>query len=503
MEESKTNLALNFFQEIINNIPLAICVKTYPEFSIKYANYTFESFVRKRTDELIGKKDFEIFSPDVAKVMQNFDSKVVSEKKSMKFSINNPFGNNPNLVVEVQKTPLYSKSNNEVEYIIDYYQNITQQTSADKILRETELLYKKIFENLPLGIVLIRADDYTIIDVNTNFLNTFELEFDKVMYKPVYELPFCFEKERIATYFNIARELDCSQVLEKTYTLPSGRVVSVLFSIFFVKFLENEPWYVLVANDISALEEANQEILAHIKKEQELNRLKNRFVSMISHELKTPLTAISLSVDILQKFGDKIDVKEKERNFEQINNSIKAIANLLENVSRLEKLTDSDFPLNFNHISFKDILIKICKEIELAHNVQNRINIQFTVEDEFPIFSDEVLLEIILTNLLNNAVKFSFQEAKINIIVSKTNGNIQVSIQNFGEPIPPNEINHVFTPFYRGSNSKKAKGYGIGLSLVKKALELLGGSIEITSSSEEGTIVKITIPKEIKSPKPA
>ena len=499
MFQGNTSLSSEVFEGIFDNLPVAISVKKLPNFDIVYVNSTFETLAHKNADEILGRQITDIFSPDAARQMEELDAKIVAEKVPLKISLKNPFGNNPNLMLEVQKIPLLDKSKSEVQYIVDYYQNISQQASADAILRETELLYKKIFENLPLGIALIRAEDYTIIEVNSNFLNIFELEFDKVMYKPVYELPFCTEKERLAIYFNTSKEFDSAQTLERKYTLPSGKVVNVLFSIFYLKFLEQEPWFVLVVNDISTLEEANQEILAHIKKEQELNRLKNRFISLISHELRTPLSAISLSVDILQKFGEKIDDKEKERNFEQIRSSIKTISNLLENVARLEKLTDTDFTLNFQQISFKEAVKKISKEVEQAFNLHNAINLQFHEEDDFLCETDEVLLEIVLTNLINNAVKFSPEGKGVNIKVRNINGSIECSIQNFGEPIPTNEINHIFAPFYRGSNIGKSKGFGVGLSLVKKALELLNGSIEISSSANEGTIVKFTLPIRIKS----
>jgi hypothetical protein len=137
--------------------------------------------------------------------------------------------------------------------------------------------------------------------------------------------------------------------------------------------------------------------------------------------------------------------------------------------------------------------------VEQAFNLHNAINLQFDEEDDFPCETDEVLLEIVLTNLINNAVKFSPEGKGVNIKVGKINGSIECSIQNFGEPIPTNEINHIFAAFYRGSNIGKSKGFGVGLSLVKKALELLNGSIEISSSASEGTIVKFTLPIRIKS----
>ncbi len=498
---SDSDFSIDLLLDVINNSPIGTVLKSPNNSQILFANKTFSSLAHIPIEKLIGNLHNQVFGNDLSRKLELLDKKVIEDKIPIKTQIKNPFGNNPELVLEVQKLPLFDKESGDIQCIVEYYQNISQVARADFILRETEVLYKKIFENLPLGIVILRAEDFTIIDVNTNFLELFELEFDKVMYQSVFELPFCTDKERLLIYLKTARELSSTQTLERTITLPSGKKLNVIFNFFFMNFLDQEPWFVLVVNDVSALEEANQEILSNLKKEYELNRLKNRFVSIISHELRTPLTSLMLSVEILQKFGDKISEQEKIKNFEQILASIKTISNLLENVSRLEKLTDNDFILNPTKISLQEKIYQIISGIEKIYNTDNKIQIHSKIEDIL-LTSDEVLVEIILKNLIENAVKYSDKEKPVHINIQQNNNNVEILIQNFGKPIPQKDINYIFLAFYRGSNITETRGFGLGLSLVKKAVELLNGTIELTSSESEGTIVKLNIPNSINNQLP-
>lgn len=493
---SDCDFSIDLLLDVLDNNPLGTVLKNTNNFQILFANKSFSSLVHIPIEKLIGSTPNQVFDKDISSKLELLDKKVVEERIPIKPQIKNPFGNNPELVIEVQKVPLFDKESGNIQHIVDYYQNVSQITRADYILRETEILYKKIFENLPLGIAILRAEDFTIIDVNTNFLELFELEFDKVMYKPIFELPFCSDKERLLIYLNTTRELSSTQTLERTITLPSGRRLNVIFNFFFMNFLDQEPWFVLVVNDVSALEEANQEILSLIKKEYELNRLKNRFVSILSHELRTPLTSLMLSVEMLQKFGNEISEQEKAKNFEQIRTSIKTISNLLENVSRLENLTDNDFILNPTQFSLIKKIHQNALEIEKVYNYDNKIQIN-SESNDIILRSDEVLINVILKNLIENAVKFSHEGNPVYINIKHKNKNVEVLIQNFGKPISQKDINYIFLPFYRGSNTTKTRGFGLGLSLVKKAVEILNGTIELTSSETEGTMVKLVIPISI------
>lgn len=285
------------------------------------------------------------------------------------------------------------------------------------------------------------------------------------------------------------------QQLEEKCKLKDGREIDVALHIVYVEYLNQEPWYLFIVSDLSVIQQANREIISLIQKEQELQQLKNRFISLISHELRTPLSAIVLSVDLLQRFSDKLSKEEKDKHFEKIRTSVQTIIRMIENSMHLEKLTTEEFILQPTKISLKSYIKDIAEKVESIYNFKNPIRLH--INEEFEVETDEVLLGLILNNLIGNAIKYSNFESPVNIYAKLLQNDFQIQIQNFGEPIPKEEIPRLFNIFFRGKNSSHTKGYGIGLSIVKKAVEALQGSIEVESSQEKGTIFTVKLPRRI------
>ncbi len=480
------------FKEIIDNLPSAICIKEAKNLRCIYFNTAFAKLIKRTSDQILGEKITDIIDKENAIRFELLDRKALETKSSLKEIIKFSFNPAQFEIIELHKFLIQNPNSMEIDYIIDFYQKVTRELTADEILRETELLYLKILEYLPLGIILMRADDFSIFEVNPQFLKMFELDLDQVIYKSIFDLPFCKDKDRIQEYLLTAKKFNSPQQFELQYCFPNGKKADFILHFNYLQYLQQESWFLIIVTDVSPIQEANREIISFIQKEQELNTLKNRFISLISHELRTPLTAIILSVDLLQRFGNAIPNDEKEKHFEIIRNSVQTAVKLIENSLHLDKLTQGNLIITPKEINLKKFIEEIIERNKQLYNYKNLIIMQ--MPHEFEIETDEILLGLIFDNLLGNAIKYSPFEKPIFVLVNQYEKSFVFKVQNFGEPIPNTEITNLFNPFFRGSNVGATKGFGLGLSIVKKAVETLKGSISVESSKETGTIFTLTLP---------
>lgn len=224
-----------------------------------------------------------------------------------------------------------------------------------------------------------------------------------------------------------------------------------------------------------------------------LNQLQKNFIDSVTHELKTPLTSIKLYIETLKKHDL---AREKKEDFLNI---------MLKDVERLDTLVDHILEsAKLEHrrtYQVREIdleqLLNYCSEI-----IANRYNLEkgniIIKANNMVIKSDPTALQLVLINLLDNAVKYSHENIKI-IIEADTNvaGKIDIVIRDFGEGIPKPEINKIFSRFYRISNeiTGNKKGSGLGLFIVKETINNLKGKIEVSSEGKhQGTTFKITLP---------
>lgn len=239
--------------------------------------------------------------------------------------------------------------------------------------------------------------------------------------------------------------------------------------------------------------EAEKQVKTALNKEKQVNELKTRFISTVSHEIRTPLTAIKSSAELLKRYEKRLDIQEKDEQLRRIVNSVDYLIILLENVLMINR-TDSDkIIFSPKEINLQEFVKEIVDEIELVDNTKHNFLYFFKGRIKNTI-TDSKLLGITLNNLVNNAVKYSPDKSKIQINVS-LNEFITIEVIDEGIGIPEEGKELLFEPFYRAGNAEIYNGSGLGLSIVKRSVELLNGTITVESNLNEGSkfIVKIPI----------
>lgn len=230
-----------------------------------------------------------------------------------------------------------------------------------------------------------------------------------------------------------------------------------------------------------------------LEQEKELNELKSRFVSMVSHEYRTPLATIMTSSELLLHYGGRMTEENRMRHLAQIQQSVKNMLNLMNEVLTLEKMNLSQLKFEPKALDLTDFCAGIVNEINF--NTRGITLIEFTASgDSHAVCMDESLLRQIVTNLLSNAVKYSAEGSSVDFRLDWGGERAMLTVSDHGIGIPEEDQKRLFEPFHRARNVSGISGTGLGLSIARRAVELHGGTIGFQSQIGIGTTFVVILP---------
>jgi len=239
--------------------------------------------------------------------------------------------------------------------------------------------------------------------------------------------------------------------------------------------------------------DAEKDINIAFRRERELNKLKTNFLSLVSHEFKTPLSGILTSIILLGKYNLAEQQEKRDKHIKIITDKVQYLNNILNDFLSLEKLETGN--INYNLSTFK--LGKVIKEV--ISNATILLKEGQTIDysnhiDEISLFQDEKIIELTLSNLINNAIKYSSENSVIAIKVRQDIEITTLEIIDDGIGIPKIDQKNIFNRYFRAENALLTEGTGIGLNISKTHIENLGGSINFESAENKGTTFTISIP---------
>lgn len=243
---------------------------------------------------------------------------------------------------------------------------------------------------------------------------------------------------------------------------------------------------------LQKLERSQKELSEALDKERELNEIKSRFVSMASHEFRTPLTTVLSSASLISKYTSTEDQLKRDKHINRIKNSVNNLNDILEDFLSLGKLSEGKVDILSEKVDLKEIMIETLDEIKSILKVGQHFDLD--CKGECVGFTDKKLFKNILINLISNAIKFSNEGKAIIISVEVKENKAFVSVIDQGIGISEKDIEHLFSSFFRGGNAINIQGTGLGLHIVKRYVDLLGGKVAIKSVLNKGTSVNFTIP---------
>jgi len=254
----------------------------------------------------------------------------------------------------------------------------------------------------------------------------------------------------------------------------------------------------LERSNLKLKEEIKERILAEksakkaFEKEKELNAMQTKFMSLASHEFKTPLSGILTSAGLIDKYNE-INSKEKiHAHTRTIKTSVNQLNSILDDFLFLEKTESDNYFFQLSRFKICELLNKLIEDANIILKEGQRIELEICHES-IELMQDRKVIDIIIRNILYNAIKYSERDSTIKIKTEKSE-NLKIAIIDQGVGIPGDAQEFIFDRFYRAKNVLHIKGTGIGLNIVKKHMEKLKGTVEVKSEEHKGTTVTIKLP---------
>lgn len=245
--------------------------------------------------------------------------------------------------------------------------------------------------------------------------------------------------------------------------------------------------------EINRRKEAEKKIKDALQKEKELSDLKTKFLSLVSHEFKTPLSGILTSATLAEKYIKEEQQEKREKHLLTIRNKVHYLNNILNDFLSIERLDSGRGQYKFSKFGLKRLINEVVYNANITLKDGQEINYPKDIED-VELYMDEKILELILSNLLGNAIKYSPEKTLIKFTVNIEGELIIFEIEDTGRGIPEKDQKHIFERYFRAENALLDQGTGIGLNIAKTHLENLGGTIEFESVENTGTTFTVKIP---------
>lgn len=472
-------------------------------------NSTSEEMFGYEKDELFGKR-IEVLVPtksrgEHVRQREGYHDKPVKRSMGSAMKLNGQRKDGSIFPVEVSLNPF--KDDNGDQLIVALVSDVTIRREAQEKLeqmtlsleqkvkertaelRESEQLYKSIARNFPGGVISIFDRSFRYLFAEGQGLYELGIETDDLIginylerltedtrEKVRSELEKVFEGE----FRNFDVEVD-----KRSYALnavpltnESGEIDKIL----------------VVEKNVTAQRDMANKLEQNLIKERELNEMKSRFVSMASHEFRTPLTTINSSASLILKYHEKATYDKLDKHVSRIKNAVRNLTSILNDFLSLEKLESGKISKSVKEYDIRKLVDEILDE--MSGNLKSGQKLMNLIEPNILFKTDAQLLRNVLINLLSNAIKYSSENDQIEIGILNTNDFIQLSVRDYGMGIPEIDQERMFSRFFRAGNVTNIEGTGLGLNIVERYLSLLNGSISFESTEGEGTIFFIKLPKK-------
>jgi PAS domain S-box-containing protein len=244
--------------------------------------------------------------------------------------------------------------------------------------------------------------------------------------------------------------------------------------------------------------ERTKQLTDALAKEKELNELKTRFLSLVSHEFKTPLSSILTSITLLGKYTQAEQQEKRDKHITTIRNKVKYLDAILNDFLSVERLESGKVKYKIEHFPLSKIINEVVYDANMLLKEGQKIQYPENIDDIILEF-DEKTLELALSNLVHNAIKYSPEDSIIDLQVETGDEELLLKIIDKGIGIPEEEQKHIFNRYFRAQNALLTQGTGIGLNIARQHLENLGASLNFSSIENKGSTFTVLIPRNLKT----
>tara|TARA_B100000508_G_scaffold125643_1_gene109720 strand:+ start:13648 stop:15159 length:1512 start_codon:yes stop_codon:yes gene_type:complete len=391
------------------------------------------------------------------------------------------------VVALVSDVSIRRKAEEELEKLTESLEQKVKERTIE--LRESEQLYKSISRNFPGGVISIFdrsfkylfAEGQGLFDLGIETEDLIGLDYlDRIVPEARDHV-----KSELEHVFNGELRNFEVEVGSRTYLLNAVPLANENGEIDRI---------LVVEKNVTDRKKMERTLESNLEKERELNEMKSRFVSMASHEFRTPLTTINSSAGLILRYNEKNDSEKIEKHILRIKNSVRNLTSILNDFLSLEKLESGKIETVLSQCDLVIIIKEIIEELEdIKKQGQEFI---CNCPSQIILQSDPQLLKNIILNLLSNAIKYSNVNGKIELSVIENDALVELSVKDDGIGIPEKDQKRMFDRFFRAGNVTNIEGTGLGLNIVNRYIKLLDGEISFTSEEGVGTTFFIKLPKK-------
>ncbi len=377
------------------------------------------------------------------------------------------------------------------EYVISKTNSELKKTNV--WLAESEEKYRTLVEDANIGILIIKSDK--IVFANSFFARLTGYHRESLEGKDFLHLlnREDFKKAK-GLLMSALKNHETPEYIESTVTTREGISIDVTINILTIDF-NKEPALLVIINDISKMKKAEKEREGLIKQLNEILAIKNRFISVLAHDLKGPLGSYFEFMEFFEENYDEMSDDEKKDIINSIKVSSKNNYDLLLNLLNWVRIQDNKMQYNPEILSIKEIVDKTTEFYRIEAD-RKSVKIISNISPKLYAFGDSDMINIIMRNLVANAIKFSYEGSTVRIIASEKNGFVEIQVADNGKGIRSDLIADIFNLdiYSRGKAGSGKMSTGLGLILCREMVEKNGGQIWVESVEKKGTTITFTLP---------
>jgi PAS domain S-box-containing protein len=481
-------------QSLVKTIPDLVWLKDTNGVFLM-CNIMFERYFGAKEAEIIGKTDYDFVDKNLADFYRENDRKAMAAGKPSMNEEWISFADGKRALLETIKTPMFDKKGHLIG-VLGIGHDITKRKITENILREKEEKFRALFEQAGDYSFILEYDKtrgFIIADANESSVKFHGFTRDEIIGKAITELDIEKDKETINEFF---KRLWAGETIhfETTHKRKDGTAFPVEVTAKAVQLPDKTPIVLTTEHDITQRKK-NEELLIREKEAAEsADKLKSAFLATMSHELRTPLNSIiGFSGILLQGKAGPL-TEEQKKQLGMIQSSGNHLLSLINDILDLSKIEAGQVSPKLEVLNLNEILEEIIKlTTPLAKNKGDSLILNS--QESLEIITDRLRLRQIIFNLVDNAIKFT-NKGFITINCNKEEKFAVIEVSDTGIGIKEEDQKKLFKPFIQIESylARKHYGSGLGLSICKKLVELLGGTINVNSEQGKGSTFTVRLP---------
>jgi PAS domain S-box-containing protein len=496
LEKRRAEEQLSYQANLLENISDAV-ISTDLDFIIQSWNRAAESIYGWQRAEAIGKRIHEIIPPEyVNGGARDSSLKLLFEQGYWEGEVVQPRKDNTQVNILSSVSLIKDSSGNPVG-VVGVNRDITERKRAEAALLASEEKFGAVFRESLDMILIIDSDSGEILSANRATQIILGYDPDTLVGKP-FSMLFSAEAPLSEPEFVHKLREKGSLLDSQIFVTADGSTRLIDVTATLISWGDRRA-ILATFRDITEQKRLEAELMEKellrvaLEKEQELGELKNRFMSTVSHEFRTPLAMILTSSELLERYYDKLSAERRAVAFDTIKAQVKHLGDMLDDISVIIKAQMGRLEFHPTPLDLEQLCRQVVNEIQTTIGIAHQLT--FTCQVEFSnIPIDERLLQHILRNLLSNAVKYSPPGESVSVILRREGNQIVLEVQDHGIGIPAEDREHLFQPYYRAGNVGTISGTGLGLKIARDCAELHGGGITFVSEEGKGTTFTVRLP---------